>query len=234
MISFVLPVYNCYDKFLLKLPELISKLEALPTAYEIIIVDDGSREKADLTMRLNKNCKLFINEKNYGKGYSVRKGILASSGDAVIFMDGDFPFDLEIVERIFDEIQRADVDIVIGDRTMPGSSYTEATLLRSAGSKIISFIVSRFVTKGYYDTQCGIKAFKSDVAKDIFLRAKINGFSFDIEALFIALKRKYRIEKIKIKVEKQLSSNVKIIFHGAQMLLNIFRIELNNISGLYK
>ena len=159
---------------------------------------------------------------------------MAASGNDIIFMDGDFPFDLEIIERLVDKLQKPNVDIVIGDRTLQESSYAEATSLRMAGSKIISFILSRFVTKGYRDTQCGIKAFKKVVAKDIFSKTKINGFSFDIEVLFIAIKRKYRIEKINVKVGNQLSSNVKVIFHGTQMLLNIFRIQLNNILGSYK
>ena len=234
MISFVLPVYNCYDKVLMELPELISKLQVLNIDYEIIIVDDGSKFKADIRPYGNRYCKLLINKKNYGKGYSVKRGIMAASGNDIIFMDGDFPFDLEIIERLVDKLQKPNVDIVIGDRTLQESSYAEATSLRMAGSKIISFILSRFVTQGYRDTQCGIKAFKKVVAKDIFSKTKINGFSFDIEVLFIAIKRKYRIEKINVKVGNQLSSNVKVIFHGTQMLLNIFRIQLNNILGLYK
>lgn len=229
-----MPVYNCYDKLKLKLPKLIKVLDNLHTQYEIIIVDDGSVPGADFQKEVIDNCKILVNDRNYGKGYSVKRGVMAASGDYIIFMDGDFPFDLEVLPGLYNKLQQQNVAIIIGDRTMPGSSYREASPLRSAGSKIISFIVSRFVTSGYFDTQCGIKGFKKGVAKDIFSMLRINGFAFDIEVLFIAIKRKYKIEKIKIKVEKQLSSNVKVIFHGVGMLIDIFRIRLNYILGLYK
>lgn len=234
MISFILPVYNCYDKLLQRLPELVKTLDDLGATYEIIIIDDGSEQKADISSHLNDKCKLLINKKNYGKGYSVKRGMLDASGDHLFFMDGDFPFSLEVIPAIYDKMQQAGIDIIIGDRTMPGSSYTEAGFLRSAGSKIISFIVSSFVAKGFYDTQCGIKGFKKDVAKDIFSRLTINGFSFDVEVIYIAIKRKYRIEKIAVKVNKQFSSNVKVIFHGVEMMINFLRININYRLGKYK
>jgi dolichyl-phosphate beta-glucosyltransferase len=233
MISFVLPVYNCYDKLILKLPELIRILQAANIRYEIIIVDDGSQLKEDVKRYLNQNCKLLVNQRNYGKGYSVTRGIVAASGDYIIFMDGDFPFDLEVIERLYNKIQQPDIDMIIGDRTMLGSSYTQASTLRYAGSKVISFIVSSFVTKGYYDTQCGLKGFKKKVAKDIFSRLTINGFSFDVEVIFIAIKRKYRIERIAVVVKKQLSSNVIIVLHGIEMVINFIRIEINYRLGKY-
>lgn len=233
MISIVLPVYNCFDELLLKLPELKRILRSLNPQYEIIIVDDGSDHKTVIKDLLDENCWVLINEKNSGKGYSVRRGMAAASGDHLIFMDGDFPFELEVIERIFKRLQLPDVDIIIGDRTLPGSSYSEATWLRSAGSKVISFIVSRFVTKGYYDTQCGIKGFKKDVAQDIFSRLTINGFSFDVELIYVAIKRNYRIERIAVTVNKQLSSNVKVIIHGIEMVINFFRIKINYSLGKY-
>lgn len=233
MISFVLPVYNCFDKLSAKLPELIMQLDDAGILYEIIIVDDGSSNKIDISYCLNSQCKILVNDKNCGKGYSVKRGIMAACGEAIIFMDGDFPFEPEVIEHACSEIQSPEVDMIIGDRTLPGSSYKEAPFIRSAGSKIISFIVSRFVTPGYYDTQCGIKGFKREVAKDIFSKLTINGFSFDVEIIFIAIKRKYTIKKIEVKVVKQLSSNVKVIFHGFQMLINFFRIKINFSKGRY-
>lgn len=233
MISIVLPVYNCYDKLLSNLPELKSVLRNLNTRFEIIIIDDGSEYKPDIKMHLDDNCSLLVNPANFGKGYSVKRGMLAAAGDHLIFMDGDFPFDMDVVERMYKKLQLPAVDIVIGDRTVAGSSYSEATWLRSAGSKVISFIVSRFVTKGYYDTQCGIKGFKREAALDIFSKLTINGFSFDVEVIFIAIKRKYRIERVAVTINKQLSSNVKVIIHGMEMVINFFRIKINYRIGKY-
>lgn len=215
------------------LPALINRIELLKIDYEIIIVDDGSEKPVTISEYENDHCKLLINKKNYGKGYAVKRGVLHSSGDEIIFMDGDFPFDLSVIDIACKSIIKPGIDMIIGDRTLTASSYARVPIIRSFGSKIISFIVSRFFTIGYYDTQCGIKGFKRAIAHDIFSKLTIKGFSFDVEVIFIAIKRKYAIAKIPVKVEKQLSSSVKIIFHGFEMLWNFFKIKLNYSRGKY-
>ena len=183
---------------------------------------------------MNEHCKLLVNDKNQGKGYAVKRGMEQATGDEIIFMDGDFPFDLSVVETAVATLSKPGVDMIIGDRTLAGSSFAEVPFIRAAGSRIISFIVGRFITPGYYDTQCGIKGFKNAVARGIFSRLTVTGFSFDVEVVFIALQKKYNIEKIPVKVEKQLSSNVKVVFHGFEMLWNFFRIKIHAAKGGYK
>ena len=235
-ISIILPVYNCYTAFEKGIGALRDVLDDLDEHSEIIVVNDGSEIDFD---KINEkavlyNCRLIQYKQNRGKGYAVKQGVEAALGKYIIYMDGDFPFDLKVIGAAYETITKPGVDMIIGDRTLAGSTYTEAPLIRSAGSKVLSFIVSRFVTPRYYDTQCGIKGFKHEVANDIFSKLTITGFSFDVEVIFIALKRKYRIEKIPVKVEKQLSSNVKVIFHGFGMLLNFFKIGMKNYSNKYR
>ncbi len=113
MISFVLPVYNCFEKLISMLPALINRIELLKIDYEIIIVDDGSEKPVTISEYENDHCKLLINKKNYGKGYAVKRGVLHSSGDEIIFMDGDFPFDLSVI------------DIACKSIIKPGSNFLE-------------------------------------------------------------------------------------------------------------
>ena len=235
-ISIILPVYNCYVSFEKGIAVLRKVLDELSVHNEIIIVNDGSEIDHDKIDRqaLLYDGRLISYKQNKGKGYAVKKGVQVSQGKYIIYMDGDFPFDMNVVRTAYEKLTMPGIDMIIGDRTLPGSSYTEAPLIRSAGSKVLSFIVSRFVTPQYYDTQCGIKGFKRQVANDIFSKLTISGFSFDVELIFIALKKKYRIEKIPVKVEKQLSSNVKVVLHGFGMLLNFFKIGFNNYLDKYK
>ncbi len=234
-ISIILPVYNCcraFEKGIIILKNTLVKLE---NAYEIIVVNDGSDidfEKIN-DFAEAQFCRIISYKKNRGKGFAVKQGVDAALGKFIIYMDGDFPFNFNVVEVASTAISQPFVDMIIGDRTLPASGYSAASFIRYAGSKVLSFIVSRFVTPGYYDTQCGIKGFKRDVAKDIFSRLTIEGFSFDVEIIFIALKRKYQIKKIPVKVEKQLSSNVKVFIHGSEMLFNFFKIKLNYKLGKY-
>lgn len=234
MISFILPVYNCYSSLINGLPSLIKILDGFAEPYEIIIVDDGSQDKTDISGAINKHCILLYNDKNYGKGYSVKKGVMYASGESIIFMDGDFPFDLDVVELSYKELKKPGVDMITGDRTLLASTDEHVKFMRSTGSKIFSFFVSKFFTDKFNDTQCGIKGFKKVVARDIFSELTIKGFSFDLEVFYIALKRKYNIIKIPVIVNKQLSSNVKLVFHGSEMIVNLFKIKLNDIRHRYK
>jgi dolichyl-phosphate beta-glucosyltransferase len=235
MISLVLPVYNCYEETAGSLPTLIKRLNQLGIPYEIILVDDhsgNSRQFQDLAEK--NNCRLLVNKKNTGKGFSVRRGFEQAKGDILIFMDGDFPFDFEVIERITDAFQDEETDIVIGDRTLDLSDYpNETTPLRKMGSSILSFFTSRYITPGFPDTQCGIKGFRKKTTGPIFPLFVVNGFSFDVEILFVAIRNKYKIRKVPVRVRKQPTTNVRVIYHGIEMLTNIARIYIRKWRGLY-
>jgi dolichyl-phosphate beta-glucosyltransferase len=233
MLSLVLPVYNCFEELNAKIPVLIECMGNSDINFEIIIVDDGSSEKSPVTYSEYLQVRLITLKKNMGKGYAVRQGVLSANGDCIIFMDGDIPFGIDCVNSAYAVLNQPKVDIVIGDRTLVDSKFEQSSFMRQMGSKIISFFAGRFITPGYFDTQCGIKGFKKDVARDIFSVSKVHGFSFDIEILFIAIRRKYVIEKIPVIVNKQLSSNVSIFFHGFEIILNFFRIPINYAMGYY-
>jgi dolichyl-phosphate beta-glucosyltransferase len=164
----------------------------------------------------------------------VRRGFAQAKGNILIFMDGDFPFDLEVVDRIIGAFTDEKIDIVIGDRSLDESVYPpETTRWRKLGSSVLSFFTSRYFTPGFTDTQCGIKGFRKTTAGQIFPKLVVNGFSFDVEILFVALRKNYVIRKIPVKVKKQSSTNVRVLFHGIQMLANISRIYILNFSGRY-
>ena len=236
MFSLILPVYNCSSETNQSLPILADRLSRQGILFEIIVVDDHSREPFKLhNSDLTAVCRLVRNEKNYGKGYSVRKGFSLARGSLILFMDGDFPFDLEGVDRMIEAFKNPKTDIVIGDRSLPLSAYPAITTpIRKIGSNILSFFATRFITPGYSDTQCGIKGFRKEIADQIFPFCVVDGFSFDVEILFIAIKKKFNIVKIPVKAIKQPSSNVNPLYHGLEMLMNIGRIYIKNWRGDYQ
>ncbi len=213
-ISIILPVYNCVTAFKKSIGTLREILFTLAEDNEVIVVNDGSEIDYEEINEcaVKNNCALITYRQNKGKGYAVTQGIKAASGKYIIYMDGDFPFDLSVIKIAYKNISRQGVDMIIGDRTLPASSYAEAPFIRSAGSKILSFLVSNYVTPGFYDTQCGVKGFKRNVAQDIFSQLTISGFSFDVEVIFIAVKKKYTIIKIPFKGKKEIFINGKINF----------------------
>jgi dolichyl-phosphate beta-glucosyltransferase len=233
-ISIILPVYNCYTAFAKGIGSLKQRLKELGLTNEIIVVNDGSEIYFDPINEevLKHDCKLISYRKNQGKGYAVRQGVKAASGKVIMYIDGDLPFDLKIINDAMVSFKNQQADIVIGNRTIVSSIIEANKNFRKFGSKIVSNFSNLMLIKNIPDTQCGFKAFKKEVAKSIFSKQKIRGYSFDIEILFLAQQLNYKIYQIPVVVNKQYGSSVKLIWHGFQMMLNIVSIKLK--SKFYK
>lgn len=233
-VSIVLPVYNRISMLSEGLKQLRSSLDQRQCLYEIIIVDDGSVMENEIAAIAQQNqCRHLRNDPNAGKGMAVKRGVLAAEGELIIFMDGDFPFELNVIHTMIDALQHH--HIVIGDRTLPGSSYAaESVLLRKAGSRVLSSIIKRFYVKGITDSQCGIKGFRASAGKAIFSKITLNRFSFDVEVLFIATHNKFSIGRIPVHVFEQKGSSVNVFTDGLGMMISLFRIKLNHFSGKYR
>ncbi len=229
-ISIILPVYNCYTAFAKGIGNLKQRLEELRMTNEIIVVNDGSKIYFDQINEeaLRQDCKLISYRKNKGKGYAVKQGVQAALGGVISYMDGDLPFDLNIINKSIAVFKDQNADIVIGNRTINSSIIEANKSFRKLGSKIVSKFSNLILIKKIPDTQCGFKAFKKEVAKDIFSKQKITGYSFDIEILFLAQQFNYKICQIPVVVNKQYGSNVKLIWHGFQMMMNIVSIKLKS------
>lgn len=236
MVSLILPVYNCFPETAGSLPLLIQRLENIGTPFEIILVDDHSVDPQSFQdLAAANRCLCLVNKRNYGKGFSVRRGFAQAKGTILIFMDGDFPFEFEVIDRIIQAFAHEKTDIVIGDRTLDESEYPpETTNWRKLGSSILSFFTTRYFTPGFSDTQCGIKGFRKNAAGQIFPKLRVNGFSFDVEILFVAIRKKYTIRKIPVRVKKQSATHVRVLYHGMEMLANICRIYVRKWKGLYQ
>ena len=235
-LSVIVPAFKGADVLRNNVPGLIAYFNKKNLSFEIIIVDDGSDDNgATKSVAQELNCVFAANEKNSGKGAAVRKGMLLAKGDFRIFTDVDIPFEYDAFDRFLEYLDEKEFDVVVGDRTLKGSSYfTEIPWIRKVGSNIFSFIVGRFVAGGHFDTQCGMKGFRADVAEDLFGVARINGFAFDVELLYISLKRNYDIKRLPVVLRCQEGSSVSVLRHGFGMLIDLFIIKWNHIRKKYK
>lgn len=241
MLSIILPTYKGAKILRNQLPAFVNFLDENKIEHEIIVVDDGSNDNGKTKeAAIELGCLYLENVKNTGKGAAVRKGMMIAKGDYYIFTDIDIPFHYEAFTRfLYSLIGKNPIaigfDIVVGDRNLPESSYyTKISPIRKLGSDIFSFIVSRIFTAGLYDTQCGMKGFKKEVAKDLFSVGKINRFAFDVELISIAIKRKYTIKRLPVSLRSNESNTVKVIQHGLGMLFDLVRIIIYHWVGVYK
>jgi dolichyl-phosphate beta-glucosyltransferase len=228
-LSVVIASYNSAEALQKNLSALTNYLSQCSFTSEIIIVDDGSNDHG-LTENVVKsnNCIYIKQEVNKGKGAAVKKGMLSAKGKYRIFTDADIPYEPEVIPRFLHYLDFKEFDLAVGDRSIGETDYyNKVGITRSLASKIFSFIVGRFIAGGIFDTQCGIKGFKAEVAEKIFNSTKINGFAFDVEIFHIALIYNYDIKRLPVKLRSQDGKSVNVLSNSIRMLFDLIKIMLN-------
>ena len=237
-LSIIIPAYNEEALITSTLECLQNYLSARPEQYEIIVVDDGSRDKTVATVqrlqRHNTDLRLLVNSQNMGKGFSIRRGVLESGGEFIIFTDADLPYELDAIEGFLRAL-RDGYDLAIGSRVLPGSDVKGVPPLRYVAGQVFSWMVQAVLFSGLPDTQCGFKSFRADAAKDIFRRLTISGFGFDVEMLFVARKRKRTIQPVPVHmIEHRQRSRVRLVKDSFTMFANLFMVRWNDLQGKYE
>lgn len=235
-ISIIIPSFNSAEVLKVNLPYLKNYCDESPFEIEIIVVDDGSEDSEKCKQVALDNKAVFCSyPQNLGKGGAVRFGVSKASGDLIFYTDSDIPFETDVIERAITYLTLKEFDLVIGDRGLKESEYfSMISNKRRLGSGFFTFLVGRFITTGFSDTQCGFKGFRREIAIDLFTKSRLNSFAFDVELIYISLKRNYDIKKLPVKLRSQDGSSVNVFKHGFGMFLDIFKIKINQLKGYYE
>ena len=230
-VSVIIPAYNEENRLPKTLKAVDEYLKKQGYEYEILAVNDGSKDKtAEMVRRLElqiKGLRLVDNEQNHGKGYAVRQGMLEAKGDFRVFMDADNSTSIDHIEKMWPEF-KAGNDVVICSRDLKESVILQKQAWwRMRLGDIFNLIVQIFSGLwGFWDTQCGFKGFSAKAAKDIFSKAKINRWAFDVEALVLAKQFRYNIKEIPVTWINDAHSKVNL--KGMiQMLFEILQIRIH-------
>lgn len=242
-LSIVIPTYNDEGILHRTMRELDLFVQTTNFPVEIIFVDDGSTDSSRAILGEYSKSKSFLkvihNDKNRGKGFAVRNGIMASTGENVLFTDSDLPYSLDKVD-LFVEALKNGSDIAIGSRFHPDSRYLthprhiRYIYKRHIIGRVFIFLVRLLLGFTTPDTQCGFKAFRGEIARDLFARSRCARFSFDVEILYIAKLRNYKIEEMPVTYfyRGELSS-VRGLYDSIKMLLSIIQIKRRGKKGEY-
>lgn len=239
-ISIVIPAYNEEHRLPVALAGVRTHLDRSQrfAKAEILVVDDGSRDgTAALVANLaaqDSRVKLLRNPGNRGKGYAVRHGMLKAAGDWVLFSDADLSTPIEELDKLLDAALERGVQIAIGsralDRTLIG--VHQGPLREFAGIALNRLM--RLVTGLHFaDTQCGFKLFRREAAQRVFARQQIEGFTFDVEDLYIAKRLKIPATEVAVRWNNVEGTKVGFMV-GPQFVLDLFRIHGWRMAGKYK
>lgn len=237
-ISIVIPAFNESGRIAVTLETIWRYFNDKSHQCEIIVVDDASSDNtyqivSHLSKSLN-NLTLLRLPSNKGKGASIRQGILSSSGELVLICDADLSTPIEEIEKLYPWIERG-YAIALGSRALKDSVIVRAqSWYRRNMGKTFNVFVQLLVMRGIRDTQCGFKLFTGEAARELFSRSKINRFCFDVEILFLARKAGLGIKEVPITWINSPDSRVRLFVDSFLMLMDLWRIRIYDIFGMYK
>lgn len=234
-LSIVIPAFNEAGRLPGTLAELRTWLGGWPHLAEIIVVDDGSTDGTAETARDAWGpgaLDVLRHSPNRGKGYAVRRGMLAARGRLRLMTDADLSTPIEELPRLIDAL-RGGADVAIGSRAVEGARIeVHQPAYREVMGRVFNGLVQLLLLPGLHDTQCGFKLFSAAAAEEAFEACRLDGFSFDVEALYVARRRGRRILELPVTWRNDEATRVSLGGGGAAFV-DLLRIRLLAWRGAY-
>jgi glycosyltransferase involved in cell wall biosynthesis len=240
-VTVILPVYN-EAKYIARTCDTVLNFSLNNPDYHFILVNDGSTDKtrqvieAKLAATCNNNIELVSYPINRGKGYAVKTGVEYAQGEYVCFLDSDLAYSLEHLQLLVEKLQY--FDMVIGCRNLVAAKNLKGlSFSRKLAGKIFNILSRIILDLPFTDMQAGIKGFNKNVAKELFLYQGLSRFSFDVELIYIAKKKGYKIGEIPAIVSplhRQKISQVNLLKDSLQMFVNLWQIRYYDRVGRYE
>lgn len=237
-LSVVIPAYNEETRLPLTLESVASWLDHRGLTFaEVVVVDDGS---SDGTARLveefravRPQVRLIRNPGNCGKGYAVRNGMLQAQGAWRLVTDADLSSPIEEADKLFAAAEKDAAEIAIGSRALDRSLIAvHQSAFREGSGRFFNVIMRAVTGLPFHDTQCGFKLFSAYAAGQIFPRQQLNGFSFDVEDLFIAQRRGIPVVEVPVRWSNVEGTKVSMA-HGLRSFADLIRIRTFAAEGKY-
>ena len=232
-LSIVMPVYNEEHCLAESVRRITAFLTLKDWTWELLIVSDGSKDRTDAIARelaaRDARVKLLISKKNLGKGATVRRGALEARGKRLLITDADLAAPIKEVDKLLAAMD-AGADVAIGSRAIRKEGCdVQQEWRRALSGRIFNWLVRLLVLKGFWDTQCGFKCFKTESAKPLFEAQKLRGFSFDVEILYLAVRGGLNVREVPVMWRAGEKSQVRM-FRDSLRMFN----ELLTLKKIYK
>ncbi len=235
-LSIVIPAHNEERRLPDTLTQTLAFLEAQPYTWELILVENGSTDRTwaiiQDAVQAHPGRVHGLRSPQRGKGLAVRMGMLAARGRYRFMADADLSMPIHELRRFLPP-QLTDFDIAIASREAPGAIRYDEPWYRHLIGRAFNTMVRVLALPGLQDTQCGFKMFRGPVADDVFRYQTLTGMTFDVEVLFIARRRGYRIVEVPIPWYFNPDSRVRLLQDSLMMAWDLLRIRWNAWRGRY-
>ena len=238
-ISIVIPAYNEEARLPATLASVVEYLRNRAYTFtEVVVVDDGSSDgTAEIVERFgaeHSEVRLLRNPGNRGKGYSVRHGVLEARGEWVLFSDADLSAPIEELDTLAAAARERQASIVIGSRAINRKLIgVHQSYFRENAGRVFNLCMRLLVGLPFRDTQCGFKLMEAHAAHEIFARQRIDGFGFDVEALFIGRKLGCRAVEVPVRWNHVEGTKVGMLL-GLNAFLDLARVRWYQWRGYYR
>jgi dolichyl-phosphate beta-glucosyltransferase len=236
-LSIVVPAYNEEERLVASIVKIAAYLDASGTDAEILVVDDGSKDRtAELAAKAlaGRRGRVIRNGDNRGKGYSVRHGVVEARGRFVLLTDADLSTPIEEHAKLAAVIRERDLDVVIGSRALPDSDVqVRQGWLRQTMGRSFNTIIRAFTGLHFRDTQCGFKLMDRDRVKPLFDKMVVNRFAFDVELLFLCARFGLSVADAPVTWRNAPGSKVSVFRDPLNMLADVLRVRWRFRRGLY-
>ncbi len=239
-ISIVIPAFEEEDRLGKTLRQIFGFVESEKLAAELIIVDDGSKDRtAEVGTQVcaefpEIQSEVIRYEDNRGKGFAVKTGLQAANAEIAIFSDADLSTPIEELYKLVKPIEAGEVDVAFGSRALDRSLIgTHQPWRREQGGRVMNLIIKTMSGLKFLDTQCGFKAFNMKKFRPLLKLMTIDRFGFDVEFLFVADHHHLRLKEIPVRWNNVEGSKVSVIRDTRRMISELTQIRRNAKNGIY-
>jgi glycosyltransferase involved in cell wall biosynthesis len=231
-LSVVIPAYNEGHRIVETVQEISRFCNQELDAHEIIVVDDGSTDATASAAGSLPEVKLLENGGNRGKGYSVRRGILETKLDPVLFTDADLSTPIAEALPLLEALRNG-ADIAIASRTRSPDKKVSRSVRRRLMAWVFRLLVKTIALRGFHDTQCGFKMFRSGAAREIFGLQRLDRWGFDVEVLYLARKLGLTVREVPVAWQESSETRLKLTT-PLTMIGDLLEVRWNDILGRYR
>jgi dolichyl-phosphate beta-glucosyltransferase len=234
-LTIILPAHNEEERLPGTLRALCAFMDRTSVDYRVLVVDDGSSDGTALCGEgVHGRISTLRQPQQRGKGAAVRAGMLHAAGRVLSFTDADLPFDLTALLQGYELIRRGDCDVVYGARNVAGAAcHARRRFLRTIASTVFREIVRLLISPDVPDTQCGLKLFRREAAREIFSRATVDGFAFDAEVVLLSRRLRLPFQRVPVTLLNEYASSLSLFRHALPMLADVFRVRTRDWRGRY-